>query len=114
MKRGWKQIDRHAIFGTSYQGEVTISYQDLCKTFGAPERWEEPGDKIDAQWVLHSPRGYVVSIYNYKDGFNSRRKDGLAVEQIDCWHIGGKKKNVVLEVYQALGMGLQFILEEAL
>jgi len=114
MKRGWRQIDRHAIFGTCYQGEVIIPYSELCKTFGAPERWEEPGDKIDAQWILQSPRGHVVSIYNYKDGFNYLRKDGMSVEQIDTWHIGGKKKCIILEVYQALGMGLEFILEEAL
>lgn len=103
MRRDWSVIPSKYKMGTSYQGEVVITFKQLCRVFDQPYRFNEPGLKIDAEWVLSSPSKKAVTIYNYKDGFNYCHKKGVSVEQINDWHIGGISRSVVIEVYKALG-----------
>lgn len=89
------------ISGTSGQGEVDVAYADLVRAFGPPT---STGDdyKIDAEWTLVDDSGNVVTIYNYKTGRNYLGSEGLDVEDIRDWHIGGNKPEVVKEVQAAL------------
>lgn len=74
--------------GTFLQATISESYEKLAAVFGEPTG---KGDdyKSDAEWDLVFEDGTVATIYNYKDGKNYLRKDGLPVELITRWHIGG-------------------------
>jgi len=83
----------NAADGTFYQGMLDILYDNLVKYFGEPHT-DGDGHKVDAEWVLDID-GTVVTIYNYKDGINYLGvPDGLPVNRIKEWHIGGKSKRV--------------------
>jgi len=83
--------------GTSYQGEIRITYQDLVKTLGRPNG-KTDGYKIDAEWEIKTPFG-MATIYNWKDGKNYLGPTGQALTDITEWHIGGHTKEVVSYVY---------------
>jgi hypothetical protein len=83
--------------GTSFQGEITCSYEKLRKLFGYPEQGDRY--KTDAEWIIKFEDGTIATIYNWKNGKNYCGKDGLKTEDITDWHIGGHTykafKNVV-------------------
>jgi hypothetical protein len=86
-----KLHDFSKVDGTSLIGQIDAKYSDLISLFGKPM----PGYdyKIDAEWVLQieSSTGetHVVTIYNWKNGKNYMGEQGLAVEDISRWNIGG-------------------------
>lgn len=82
------------VTGTCLQGYITTTYAQLVETFGEPSH-DGDGYKTDAEWVLSDSRGNVVTIYNYKDGKNYNGNNGLDVEEITDWHIGGRNESVV-------------------
>ena len=88
---------RTKIGGTCYQGEVDVSYQKLVETFGRP--MGDDGCKVDAEWVVESDCGTVLTIYNYKDGKNYLGEEGIPTEELRDWHIGGYSKSA-LEMIQ--------------
>lgn len=88
------------INGTSLMGEITCSYQKLCKIFGHPEHSD--GYKTDAEWAIKFDDGTVASIYNWKDGKNYNGNDGLNVEDISNWHIGGHSQIAYTNVVKCL------------
>lgn len=71
-------------------GEIEITYNELVEVFGPPNM-KTDGYKTDAEWKLNID-GRDIFIYNYKDGKNYLGDDGLEVEDITCWHIGGNRK----------------------
>jgi len=77
------------VCGTSLDGYVTRTLAEMVEAFGEPHRHVEGGDKTDAEWVLRFDDGTIATIYNYKDGKNYLGDEGLAVEDIAEWHIGG-------------------------
>ena len=79
--------------GTCLQGEITISYEQLLKVFGE-ETSNGDGYKVDAEWAGIID-GHVFTIYNWKDGKNYNGSEGMEIEDITDWHIGGKSKEVV-------------------
>lgn len=79
--------------GTSYVGKMQIPYQKLIDKLGKSNQ-DNDGYKVDAEWLISTPAG-IATIYNYKTGKNYCRNEGLEVEQITDWHIGGNSKNVV-------------------
>jgi len=79
--------------GGSLQGYINISYAKLVEALGEPG--ESDGYKTDAEWSVEFVGGDIASIYNYKDGRNYLGEEGLAVEDITEWHIGGTSKDVV-------------------
>jgi hypothetical protein len=89
-------------FGTSLQGYVKASYDQLVKVFGDPTYNETSGDdKVDFEWVLKFNDGTEATIYNWKD------YDGglYAMSTPDyTWHIGGKDKIAVCNVLETLGI----------
>jgi hypothetical protein len=76
--------------GSSLVGTVDASYKEICSLFGKPIRYKE--GKVDAMWVVKFSDDTVASIYNWKDGMAFLGTDGLPVEKIKHWHIGGLGK----------------------
>jgi hypothetical protein len=86
--------------GTSYQGKINASYSDLVEIFGKPLEGDEY--KTDAEWIVVFRDGLVATIYNWKDGKNYLGDEGLAVEQIEDWHVGGKSSQSLDRIVQVL------------
>lgn len=91
---------------TSLQGYIDTSYNDLCNCFGDPTS-DGDGYKVDAEWEITFEDGTVATIYNWKNGHNYCGDDGMPVEMITDWHIGGHNKNAVALVQQAMSEHLQ-------
>lgn len=73
---------------TSLQGYVTADYDVLTALFGEP--MDGDGYKTDAEWHLRfQPSNLVATIYNWKNGRNYLGHDGLNVQAITEWNIGG-------------------------
>lgn len=87
--------------GTSYMGEIDISYQEIVDTLGPPTD-DGDGYKVDANWLLLFDNGTVATIYNYKDGINYCGPEGDPVEDIRDWHIGGHDNRAVDLVHMLL------------
>lgn len=86
--------DKHINYNmTSLQGYLTASYERLVELFGEPT--EGDGYKVDAEWIVEMDDGTVATIYNWKNGRNYCEDDGLYVEEITEWHIGGHNKRAV-------------------
>ncbi len=81
------------IGGTSLQGSIYITYNELKKKFGKPSNGD--GYKIDAEWDIEFDNGMVATIYNYKDGKNYNGKEGTPKTKITDWHVGGKTNEVL-------------------
>lgn len=79
--------------GTSLQGRVKASYDDLVKAFGEPVLCE--GFKTDAEWIIEFRdvekfnEVVVATIYNYKNGKSYLGEAGKEVEDITDWNVGG-------------------------
>ena len=98
----YELIDKDAsITGTSLQGYIEATYDDLVKAFGKPaydstEHGES--DKVHTQWALEfeNEEGdlIVATIYDWKEenAYNSR------VGKYK-WHIGGNSYDAVEAVY---------------
>jgi len=86
--------------GTSLQGGIDISYKKLVKVFGEPNA-KSDGYKTDAEWIVFTING-VATIYNYKNGRNYLGNEGLDVENITDWNIGGRTRDVIKWVKLAL------------
>ena len=87
--------------GTSYQGKIDITYQELVGIFGEPGGGSADG-KIDAEWDIQFDDGTVATIYNWKNGKSYLGDYGRAVSDITDWHIGGFSKDAVTKVKEAI------------
>ena len=81
--------------GTCLQGYINGSYHELVDAFGPPISGNDKY-KTDAEWLLILNDEVVVTIYNYKSGKNYLGANGLNVEDIDRWHVGGKNTQGLL------------------
>lgn len=85
----FKKAEREKICGTSWRGDIDISYDELVNVLGEPHT-NGDGYKVDAEWLIEFGNGTVASIYNYKDGKNYNGDVGTETKDIRAWHIGGK------------------------
>ena len=85
------QADWDAVNGTSLQGYVPATYDQLVERFGQPEGG---GDKTTVEWCLKFEDGTVATIYDWK-------VDETPTYMYN-WHIGGKNKTAVTRVTQSL------------
>lgn len=90
------------INGSCLQGEVTATYAELCDLFGSHH--DGDGYKVDAEWYVQFDDGTIATIYNWKNGKNYEGENGLPLEQIDSWHIGGNSKQAETNVQIALDL----------
>ena len=81
--------------GTSLRGYITGDYSSLVEAFGDPLAGCDDY-KSDAEWLLILNDDVVVTIYNYKSGKNYLGANGLNVEDISRWHVGGKSSEGLL------------------
>ena len=97
MVSHWGEID-----GTSLQGYMDISYEEIFKKLGKPNMEGDPY-KVDAEWgIKFHDTNEVATIYNYKTGRRYLGDEGLDVEDIRDWHIGGRDKSIVERVCKLL------------
>jgi len=88
---------------THLVGYVECDYQTLLNVFGEPNPEHCDGYKTDAEWrVAENSLSYPISIYNWKNGKNYCGPDGLAVEDITRWNIGGKNSSDASLIKQVL------------
>lgn len=80
------------VSGTSLVGYVNTTYSKLFEKFGEPF---DDGYKTDAEWEIEFSDGKVATIYNWKNGKNYNGSEGLDLDDITVWHIGGFDKSVV-------------------
>ena len=88
------QADWEVVDGTSLQGYINATYDQLVERFGQPEGG---GDKTTVEWMLQFEDGTVATIYDWK-------VDETPTYMYN-WHIGGKNKTAVTRVTQALKQG---------
>lgn len=86
--------------GTYLQGYIQANYIDLVETFGQP--FEGDNYKTDAEWNICFEDGTRATIYNYKTGKNYCGAEGLDVEDIKDWNVGGFDKKAVERVLTVL------------
>ena len=79
--------------GTSFQGDLYASYNDIVSKLGEPLT-EKLCYKSDAEWIIEFEDGTVATIYNWKDGKSYCGERGMPTESITEWHIGGSIKRV--------------------
>ena len=75
---------------TSLQGYIRTNYETLVGCFGEPT-CDGDGYKVDAEWIITFADGVVATIYNWKNGRNYCGAEGLDVEDIKEWHVGGHR-----------------------
>lgn len=97
----FKKAPQSLINGTCLQGYIHTSYRDLVECFGEPH-CDGDGYKVDAEWMLRFEDGTVATIYNWKDGKNYCGFEGLDVEDITDWHVGGNSPKAVTRVEEAV------------
>ena len=85
----WQQAN-----GTSLQGYITATYDQLVARFGQPDGG---GDKTTVEWVLEFADGTVATIYDWK-------LDETPTDMYN-WHIGGKNKTAVTRVTSTFKQG---------
>lgn len=80
------------ITGTSLQGYVFTTYNQLVEIFGLPHK--HGSDKTTVEWGFQFADGTVATIYDWKT--NCTPKSAYD------WHIGGNSKKAVLLIEEAL------------
>ena len=88
------------ITGTYGQGAVNTTYARLVALFGNPD--EGDGLKTQAEWIIATPAG-IATIYDWKQGACYHGKeDGIPVEDVVEWSIGGHNPQVVEWIERAV------------
>jgi hypothetical protein len=85
--------------GCGLMGCFKTDYETLVKTFGQPNAGF---DKTDVEWHIRFDDGSIATIYNWKDGVNYCGDEGLPVEAIKEWHVGGKSMRAYYTVYDLI------------
>lgn len=79
--------------GGGLLGYVYAPYCKLVERLGQPQ--DGDGCKVDAEWIVEFNGELFATIYNWKDGKNYLDDEGLSVDAIRVWHIGGENPRVV-------------------
>lgn len=80
---------------TSFRGEVSTNYSELCAVFGAPDHGPNADlDKVTCEWCLEFADGTVATIYDWKTGMTPRGEYE--------WHIGGHAGSRAVELVTEL------------
>tara|TARA_B100002019_G_scaffold9148_1_gene7222 strand:- start:5995 stop:6321 length:327 start_codon:yes stop_codon:yes gene_type:complete len=87
--------------GTSHQGAISETFENLLKVFGTPMGASDDG-KVDVEWNIMFNDGVVATIYNWKNGPASMGINGTNPVDNKTWHIGGKTISAVYDVEEIL------------
>ena len=88
------------ISGTSFVGYVNTTYSKLFEKFGEPI--DGDGYKTDAEWEIEFSDGKVATIYNWRIGKNYNGSEGLDIDDITVWRIGGFDNSVAERIRKIL------------
>ena len=89
--------------GTSLQGYIKASYEQLLKAFGAPNPNLCDNYKTDVEWAFKFADGTVATLYNWKNGKNYLGEaEGLELNDIYEWHVGGFSEKAVARLLEKL------------
>lgn len=81
--------DRSAAAGTSYHGMIRADMELLMDLFGDPLGPTSDG-KTQCEWVLQTPSGKVVTIYDWKQS--------VPIQMVEWWHLGAKDHDSAAEL----------------
>ena len=87
--------------GTCLQGRINTSYQTLLDKLPPPKDYYDDY-KSDVEWSLKFSDGTIATVYNWKNGKNYLGEDGLELEEITEWNIGGHTKKALEYINQLL------------
>ena len=87
--------------GTSLQGELSVTFEHLLKTFGTP-LGASPDKKVDCEWHIELSDGKVATIYNWKNGNAYLGEKGKNPTEILNWNVGAKSKIAFYEIEEIL------------
>ena len=90
------------IGGTSLQGYIKASYEQLLQTFGAPNSTLCDNYKTDVEWAFKFADGTVATLYNWKNGKNYLGDEGLELNDIYEWNVGGFNDKAVSRLLEQL------------
>ncbi len=90
------------IGGTSLQGYIKASYEQLLQTFGEPNPKLCDNYKTDVEWAFKFADGTVATLYNWKNGKNYNGDDGLELNHIYEWNVGGFNEKAVSKLLEKL------------
>ena len=88
--------DGTEINGTSLQGFVEATYEELVDIFGEPSHTHTPEEleKTQAEWWLLFSDGTIATIYDWKSIYPP--------EEVPTWNIGGHDMDAEYQVKQAI------------
>jgi len=84
--------------GTSLQGYIRASYEQLLKAFGRPHEGMSDGYKTDVEWAFEFADGTIATLYNWKNGKNYCGSEGLELNDIYDWNVGGHSDKAVEKI----------------
>ena len=90
------------IGGTSLQGYIKASYEQLLNAFGAPNSTLCDNYKTDVEWAFKFADGTVATLYNWKNGKNYLGDEGLELNDIYEWNVGGFNDKAVSRLLEQL------------
>ena len=90
------------VYGTSLQGYIKASYEQLLKAFGPPNPNLCDNYKTDVEWAFEFADGTIATLYNWKNGKNYNGDDGLELNHIYEWNVGGKSEKAVSRLLEKL------------
>lgn len=90
------------IHGTSLQGYIKASYEQLLEAFGPPNSKLCDNYKTDVEWAFEFADGTVATLYNWKNGKNYCGDEGLELNDIYEWNVGGRSENAVSRLLEKL------------
>ena len=88
--------------GTFLQGYIKATYEQLLKTFGEPHDPNGDNYKTDVEWAFEFADGTVATLYNWKNGKNYLGAEGLELNDIYEWHVGGFSEKAVAKLLEKL------------
>ena len=88
--------------GTSLQGYIKASYEQLLNAFGAPNSTLCDNYKTDVEWAFKFADGTVATLYNWKNGKNYLGDEGLELNDIYEWNVGGFNDKAVSRLLEQL------------
>ena len=87
---------------TCLQGSIFASFKELLKTFGPPHTKGRWGRKTDVEWAFKFSDDTIATLYNWKNGRNYLGSDGLELNDIYEWKVGGRDKKAVSRLLERL------------
>jgi len=91
------------VVGTSGQGSVTATREQVMKTFGAPAYCEwDSTDKITIEWEILFNDGTIATIYDYKRNYYGEDLEPIDLFEEFEWNIGGNSEQSVKMVEEAI------------